>query len=90
MTAGVTAPSGSFVRGSSTAFSLGASNILSNGSIQSDVAVHVVITKSSAQSVSTQIAALRAMLLGKGSDAMLSRVRAVGRLVLFSLSQRLD
>ena len=52
--------------------------------------MHVVITKSSAQSVSTQIAALRAMLLGKGSDAMLSRVRAVGRLVLFSLSQRLD
>ena len=86
VTAGVTAPSGSFVRGSSTAFSLGAPNVLSNGSIQSDVAVHVAITKNSAQSVSTQIAALRAMLLGKGTDVMLSRVRAVG--FLFFLSQR--
>ncbi|KAF8447198.1 hypothetical protein L210DRAFT_3525216 [Boletus edulis BED1] len=76
VTAGVTAPSGSFVRGSSTAFSLGALNLFRNGSIQSDVAVHVAITKNSAQSVSTQIAALRAMLLGKGSDAMLFRVRA--------------
>ena len=55
--------------------------MLSNGSIQSDVAVHVAITKNSAQSVSTQIAALRAMLLGKGTDVMLSRVRAVGFLV---------
>lgn len=82
VTAGVTAPSGSFVRGSSTAFSLGAPNVLGNGSIQSDVAVHVVITKNSAQSVSTQIAALRAMLFGKGSDPMLSRVRDVGCLVL--------
>ncbi|KAF8551997.1 hypothetical protein OG21DRAFT_1477901 [Imleria badia] len=76
VTAGVTAPSGSFVRGSSTAFSLGAPNILDNGSIQSDVAMHVAITKNNEQSVSTQIAALRTMLLGKGSDAMLSRVRA--------------
>lgn len=81
VTVSVTAPSGSFVRGSSTAFSLGAPNVLGNGSIQSDVAVHLAITKNSAQSVSTQIAGLRTMLLGKGSDAMLSRVRAVCCLV---------
>ncbi|KAF9220135.1 hypothetical protein BS17DRAFT_787951 [Gyrodon lividus] len=76
VTAAVTAPSGSFVRGSSTAFSLGAQNILQNGSIQSDVAMHVVITKNNSPSVSTQIAALRTMLLGHGSDEVLSRVRA--------------
>ena len=82
MTAGVTAPKGTFVRDSSTAFSLGAPNVLGNGSIQTDVAVHVAITKNSAQSVSTQIAALRAMLLGKGNDVMLARVRTVSFLVL--------
>ncbi|KIJ59733.1 hypothetical protein HYDPIDRAFT_32949 [Hydnomerulius pinastri MD-312] len=75
VTAAVTAPSGSFVQGVSTAFSLGAPNILQSGSIQSDVAVHVAITKNSAQSVSTQIAALRQLLLGHGGDEMLSRVR---------------
>jgi hypothetical protein len=77
VTAGVTAPSGSFVRGLSTAFSLGAPNVLQHGSIQSDIAVHVAVTKNNAASVSTQIAALRTMLLGQGNDPMLSRVRAV-------------
>ncbi|KIJ09655.1 hypothetical protein PAXINDRAFT_87177, partial [Paxillus involutus ATCC 200175] len=76
VTAGVTAPSGSFVRGLSTAFSLGAPNVLQHGSIQSDIAVHVAVTKNNAASVSTQIAALRTMLLGQGNDPMLSRVRA--------------
>ncbi|KAF9242017.1 hypothetical protein BU15DRAFT_44398 [Melanogaster broomeanus] len=75
VTAAVTAPSGAFVRGLSTAFSLGAPNVLQNGSIQSDVAVHFAITKNSGPSVSTQIAALRAMLLGQGNDKGLSRVR---------------
>ncbi|KAH7889205.1 hypothetical protein F5I97DRAFT_486659 [Phlebopus sp. FC_14] len=75
VTAAVTAPSGSFLQGVSTAFSVGAAHVLQNASIQSDVALHMSITKNNAQSVSTQIAALRNLLLRVGEDDMLTRVR---------------
>lgn len=75
VTASVVAPSGDFVQGVSTAFSLGAHHLLENATIKSDVALHVSITMNGAQSVSTQIAALRHLLFGTGGDEMLERVR---------------
>ena len=46
--------------------------LCTSSNIQRDVTVRIAITKNSAQSVSTQIGTLRAMLLGKvtGSDVM--------------------
>ncbi|KAF9029564.1 composite domain of metallo-dependent hydrolase [Hymenopellis radicata] len=65
VTTGVTAPSGSsFISGYSTAFSTGSSHKLAKGAIvQSVGALHVAVTMNSGVSVSTQIAALRALLL---------------------------
>lgn len=79
VTVGVTPPSGSFVRGSSTVFLLCVPDVLANGTILCDVAVRVVITKNSAHNM--QIAALRAMSLGKGSPRYLTV--SVGCLVYF-------
>lgn len=75
VTAGVVAPSGEFVQGVSTTFSLGAHHLLGNATIESDVALHVAITMNGAQSVSTQIAALRHLLFGTGGDEVLAGVR---------------
>ncbi|KAI6132248.1 hypothetical protein EDD16DRAFT_1775935 [Pisolithus croceorrhizus] len=75
VTAGVVAPSGEFVQGISTAFSLGASHLLRNATIESDIALHVAITMNDARSVSTQIAALRHLLFGTGGDEVLEGVR---------------
>ncbi|KAF9017784.1 hypothetical protein BDZ89DRAFT_1165551 [Hymenopellis radicata] len=65
VTTGVTAPSGSsFISGYSTAFSTSSSHKLEKGAIvQSVGALHVAVTMNSGVSVSTQIAALRALLL---------------------------
>lgn len=75
VTAGVVAPEGDFIQGVSTAFSLGATNVLHNATIESDVALHVKITMKSAQSVSSQIAALRNLLFGNDGSAIVQRVR---------------
>ncbi|KAI6103408.1 hypothetical protein F5141DRAFT_1293329 [Pisolithus sp. B1] len=75
VTAGVVAPSGEFVQGISTAFSLGAPHLLGNATIESDIALHVAITMNGARSVSTQIAALRHLLFGTGGDEVLEGVR---------------
>lgn len=77
VTAGVVAPEGDFVQGVSTAFSLGATNVLHNATIESDVALHVKITMNSAQSVSSQMAALRNLLFGNDGSAIVQRVRDV-------------
>ncbi|KAG6328372.1 hypothetical protein ID866_10717 [Astraeus odoratus] len=75
VTAGVVAPLGSFVQGVSTVFSLGAASVLYNATIAENVALHMKISTNSAQSVSSQIAALRNMLFGKDGDEILQRVR---------------
>jgi hypothetical protein len=59
----VTAPSGNFLLGFSTAFAVGASNALEKHSIiQDEAALHVAVSRQSTTSVSTQIAALRRIL----------------------------
>ena len=65
VTIGVIAPqSGGFLQGLSTAFSLGAAHKLEKGAIVADaVALHVRVSMSGSASVSTQIAALRKLLL---------------------------
>jgi hypothetical protein len=63
VTTAVTAPSGDFLRGFSTAFAVGASNALEkNAIIQDETALHVVVSRGSSTSVSTQIMALRHIL----------------------------
>ena len=71
VTVGIVAPqtqtqnSGGFLSGVGTAFSLGAPHKLALGAIvQRAGAVHVAIHRGQAQSVSTQVAALRRLLLG--------------------------
>jgi hypothetical protein len=59
----VTAPSGDFLLGVSTAFSVGSSNALEKYAIlQDEAALHVALSRRSTTSVSTQIAALRRIL----------------------------
>ncbi|KAF9061078.1 hypothetical protein BDP27DRAFT_1338711 [Rhodocollybia butyracea] len=66
VTTGITAPiSSGLVAGLSTAFNTGASHKLVEGAVlQDEVALHVAVTMGSSVSVSTQIAAVRALLLG--------------------------
>ncbi|KAG1849280.1 hypothetical protein DFJ58DRAFT_795038 [Suillus subalutaceus] len=76
VTTAITAPSGTFLQGISTAFSPGAAHAgVENASIVDEVALHVGISMSSRVSVSTQIAALRNMLFGEGGDKVLRSVR---------------
>ncbi|OAX33578.1 hypothetical protein K503DRAFT_700202 [Rhizopogon vinicolor AM-OR11-026] len=76
VTTAITAPSGTFLRGISTAFSPGAAHArVENASILDDVALHVAVSMKASASVSTQIAALRNMLFGEGEDEVLRRVR---------------
>jgi hypothetical protein len=65
VTTAITAPSGDFLLGFSTAFATGANNALEkNAIIQDEVALHVAVARQSTggASVSTQIAALRHIL----------------------------
>ncbi|KAG1832110.1 hypothetical protein EV424DRAFT_1313531 [Suillus variegatus] len=76
VTTAITAPSGTFLRGISTAFSPGAVHArVENASIVGEVALHVGISMSSRIGVSTQVAALRNMLFGEGGDEVLRSVR---------------
>ncbi|KAG1739632.1 hypothetical protein EDD22DRAFT_959342 [Suillus occidentalis] len=75
-TTAITAPSGAFLRGVSTAFSPGAAHArVENASVVDEVALHVAVSMSSKVGVSTQVAALRNMLFGEGGDKVLRCVR---------------
>ncbi|OAX43328.1 composite domain of metallo-dependent hydrolase [Rhizopogon vinicolor AM-OR11-026] len=77
VTMGITAPSSSgLIAGLSTVFSTGAAHRLENGAVIQDVAaLHVQIGHSNkGPSVSTQIAALRNMLLGDETSSRFSEV----------------
>ncbi|KAG1827620.1 uncharacterized protein BJ212DRAFT_1256353 [Suillus subaureus] len=76
ITTAITAPSGTFLQGISTAFSPGAAHArVDKASIVDEVALHVGISMSSRVGVSTQVAALRNMLFGEGGDEILRSVR---------------
>ncbi|KAG0708992.1 hypothetical protein DFH29DRAFT_821582 [Suillus ampliporus] len=77
VTTAITAPSGAFLQGVSTAFSPGAAHAqVENASIVDEVAFHVAVSMSSKVGVSTQVAALRNILLfGEGPDEVLESVR---------------
>ncbi|KIK33891.1 hypothetical protein CY34DRAFT_98856 [Suillus luteus UH-Slu-Lm8-n1] len=76
VTTAITAPSGTFLQGVSTAFSPGAAHgRVENASVVDEVALHVAVSMSSKVGVSTQVAALRNMLFGEGGDKVLRRVR---------------
>ncbi|KIM80183.1 hypothetical protein PILCRDRAFT_73396 [Piloderma croceum F 1598] len=63
VTTAVTAPSGEFLLGLSTAFAVGASNALEkNAIIQDEASLHIAVSMQFTASVSTQIAALRRIL----------------------------
>jgi hypothetical protein len=63
VTTAVTAPSGDFLLGLSTAFAVGASNTLEkNAIIQDEASLHIAVSRQFTASVSTQIAALRRIL----------------------------
>ncbi|KAJ7793926.1 hypothetical protein B0H14DRAFT_2392986 [Mycena olivaceomarginata] len=69
VTSAVTAPKGAFVSGLSTVFSTGAAHKLVPGAVVQEIAaLHVAVSLSSRIGVSTQIAALRGLLLGEGKD----------------------
>jgi len=85
ITTAITAASGTFLRGISTAYSPGAAHArVGNASILDEVALHVAVSMNARTSVSTQIAALRNMLFGEGGDEMLGRVRKVRAFFLFA------
>ncbi|KAG5648505.1 hypothetical protein DXG03_003116 [Asterophora parasitica] len=71
VTSGITAPThGNFYSGLGTSFSLGAAHKLEAGAVIQDItAVHVSVRHFSKPSVSTQIAALRRLLLGPHKGA---------------------
>ncbi|KAG1759992.1 hypothetical protein EDD22DRAFT_980832 [Suillus occidentalis] len=76
VTTAITAPSGTFLQGVSTAFSPGAAHArVENASVVDEVALHVAVSMSSKVGVSTQVAALRNILFGEGGDKVLRRVR---------------
>ncbi|KAG2742359.1 hypothetical protein P692DRAFT_20879650 [Suillus brevipes Sb2] len=76
VTTAITAPSGTFLQGVSTALSPGAAHArVENASVVDEVALHVAVSMSSKVGVSTQVAALRNMLFGKGGDKVLKSVR---------------
>ncbi|OJA11255.1 hypothetical protein AZE42_05686 [Rhizopogon vesiculosus] len=88
VTTAITAPSGAFLQGISTAFSPGAAHVrVENASILDDVALHVAVSMKASASVSTQIAALRNMLFGEGEDKVLRRVRKVCAFLPFLLGE---
>ncbi|CAK5272162.1 unnamed protein product [Mycena citricolor] len=67
VTGAITDPVGGFLTGLGTYFSTGAAHKLSDGAIiQSVTGLHVKLSMSAGASVSTQVAALRRLLLGKG------------------------
>ncbi|KAH7106017.1 hypothetical protein BKA62DRAFT_348554 [Auriculariales sp. MPI-PUGE-AT-0066] len=69
-----------FVRGLSTAFSLGATHRLQQGAIVKElVALHILIERGFEQSVSTRISALRRLLLGAGVGDLGDAFKAVSR-----------
>lgn len=79
VTSAVVSPlSSGFLSGLGVAFSVGASHALESGAIQKPItALHVAITHASSVSVSTQIAALRRLLLGKAPGELGERAKAV-------------
>jgi hypothetical protein len=81
VTSAITPPvSSGILAGLSTAFSTGASNRLAEGAVLQDVsALHVGINMRSAVSVSTQITALRKLLLGGTKGDLGSQVEKVLR-----------
>lgn len=81
----MTAPSGNgFWKGLSVAFNTGAKNALQPGAIvQEMVALHVSISKDFTASVSTQIAALRKLLLSSKNETLFSAVVQVSFHFLF-------
>ncbi len=90
VTTAITAPVGyGFLRGTATAFRLGASHALSKGAIiEHETAVHIAISLDQTVSVSTQISALRSLLLGgaeksHGIGAAASKIRDVGTSLAF-------
>lgn len=89
MTTGITAPKhAAFTSGLSTAFSLGAAHKLAKGAVLQDVAAfHVSVGHLGvAPSVSTQIAALRRLLLAPHKGVVGSWLQHVSRVRLCSLS----
>ncbi|KAJ6625571.1 hypothetical protein B0H10DRAFT_2001975 [Mycena sp. CBHHK59/15] len=72
ITSAITAPrSYGFLAGLSTVFSMAAAHKLADGAVVQDVAaLHVAITLSSGVSVSTQISALRGLLLGEAQGEL--------------------
>lgn len=90
VTTGITAPTGyGFLQGISAAFRLGAQHALSRGAIiQRDTAVHISLNHEQRVSVSTQVAALRILLLGHVDEAkqeslILTNVRKVSTVHYF-------
>ncbi|KAG1742007.1 hypothetical protein EDB19DRAFT_2038647 [Suillus lakei] len=76
VTTAITAPSGTFLQGISTAFSPGAAHArVDNANVVDEVALHVAVSMSSRVGVSTQVAALRNMLFGEGGDEVLRSIR---------------
>ncbi|KAJ6616478.1 carbohydrate esterase family 9 protein [Mycena sp. CBHHK59/15] len=75
VTSAITAPSSSgFLAGLSTVFSTAAAHKLVDGAVIQEVAaLHVALSLSSGISVSTQIATLRSLLLGRGKDELGAR-----------------
>jgi hypothetical protein len=51
-----------------------------NASVVDEIALHVAVSMSSRAGVSTQVAALRNMLFGRGGDEVVKSVRKVGLL----------
>ena len=89
VTTGIVAPnSGGFLAGLNTAFATGAKHKLDDGAVvQSAGAVHISIHPAGTPSVSTQIAALRHLLLNQteGESGMwfekIRKVHSMGKLV---------
>lgn len=79
VTKAITAPSGSgFIQGLATEFFPGAENAIDHNAIlQEETALHVTISHSVRASISTQIAALRQLLLESNTSAVWQRVRNV-------------
>lgn len=87
----VTAPSGTgFWKGLSVAFNTGAKNGLQDGAILQEVAsLHVALGKGDTASVSTEVAALRHLLLsGKEGSAFTAAAQVCG--CLFSVCSPFD
>ena len=88
VTSAITPPtSRGLVAGLSTAFSTGAAHALEEGAVIQDVAaLHVAIHHSGSPSVSTQIAALRHLLLDAASGTPFDRVTKVNYTLILDLA----